>query len=600
MDMPRVRPDLACFVYALMTLALVSLAANAQPADYEFTALETTTGVPLSSFNSTYSRPTINNSGVVAYRVRVATFTFNLVLNDGSSTTIIDLNAAAGFGALFDPTGPVINDADAVAVAVTQFSPSQTTPGSILRIEPGDSVIILATTHGNGASGDFKSVQGLAMNNAGQVALLVVENSDQFAIALVDDSAQPVITVIDTQDITQRFNFSRPAINDAGVVAYKARVISSVDSVFTGDGNSAVLSALPLPSGVNCGVTSAHPDINNNGLIAGQHPNCLYVGFGGVVTDIIVDDTTSPFNSSIGRLGLNDRDQVVFEVSTNNASGLYFGDDPVNDKLIDVGDMLFGEVVSEVRFVGEGGFNNQGQVVFLASTVSDSNVTSSYLIRADLKDVPDIDVSPTAVNFGDVELGSVSPAIVTISNAGDADLTVNTISLQSGADYAITIAPMLPAVIAANGDEDVTITFTPVSVGVRPTDTLKITSDDPDEALVSVPLDGTGVPVTIPPSEQIADILTVIEDGLTDGDIKPEGEGKSGSGRLGAFINMIGAAGDLVTGGQIAEACQQLLDAYRKTDGLSGRGEPPDFISGPDAQVVAGLIQDLRTDLGCP
>ena len=63
--------------------------------------------------------------------------------------------------------------------------------------------------------------------------------------------------------------------------------------------------------------------------------------------------------------------------------------------------------------------------------------------------------------------------------------------------------------------------------------------------------------------------------------------------------NMILAAGDLIADGLIADACQQLLDALKRTDGLTGRGNPPDFISGDDAALIASLIQDLRTDLGC-
>jgi len=114
-----------------------------------------------------------------------------------------------------------------------------------------------------------------------------------------------------------------------------------------------------------------------------------------------------------------------------------------------------------------------------------------------------------------------------------------------------------------------------------------------------VSLDGTGVLAGGPPSEQIAGILDAIETGISMGKILPAGNGRSGPGRLGAFINMIGVADDLIAGGDIAGACQQLLDAFRRTDGQSGKGEPPDFIAGDDASEVAGLIQQLRADLGC-
>ena len=67
--------------------------------------------------------------------------------------------------------------------------------------------------------------------------------------------------------------------------------------------------------------------------------------------------------------------------------------------------------------------------------------------------VPNINVAPAAVNFGDVGVGSGQSAFVTISNVGDADLTVSDIRLVSGgtSDFAITSAPALPAAIAAGG-----------------------------------------------------------------------------------------------------------------------------------------------------
>ena len=212
--------------------------------------------------------------------------------------------------------------------------------------------------------------------------------------------------------------------------------------------------------------------------------------------------------------------------------------------------------------------------------------------------VPDIAVAPLNFNFGNVEVGSTSSTIVTICNEGDVDLTVTSLSLQSGANYAFSSASGFPAVIPPGVTVDVMVTFTPMGEGAV-ADVLEINSDDPDESLVSVTLNGTGVAITDPPSQQIADIIMVIEDGIITGNITPEGPGNSGPGRLGALINMIGAADDLITDGLIAEACQQLLDAFKRTDGLSGRGNPPDFISGADAALVAELIQGLRTDLGC-
>ncbi|MBW2121929.1 MAG: hypothetical protein JRH07_08795, partial [Deltaproteobacteria bacterium] len=66
--------------------------------------------------------------------------------------------------------------------------------------------------------------------------------------------------------------------------------------------------------------------------------------------------------------------------------------------------------------------------------------------------------------------------------------------------------------------------------------------------------------------------------------------------RLRALRNMIESAGDLIEEGDIEEACGQLRDAYRKTD---GEPRPPDFVTGEAAGELAEMLQDLMEDLGC-
>jgi hypothetical protein len=59
---------------------------------------------------------------------------------------------------------------------------------------------------------------------------------------------------------------------------------------------------------------------------------------------------------------------------------------------------------------------------------------------------------------------------------------------------------------------------------------------------------------------------------------------------------MLEAAGDLIDAGRTAEACQQLQDAYQRTDGLP---RPPEFVAGPAASTLAQMILDLMAVLGC-
>ena len=65
---------------------------------------------------------------------------------------------------------------------------------------------------------------------------------------------------------------------------------------------------------------------------------------------------------------------------------------------------------------------------------------------------------------------------------------------------------------------------------------------------------------------------------------------------MNAFINMIEAAGDLIEDGLYDEACGQLGAALKKCD---GQATPPDFVTGDAVEVLKGMIEVLRTTLGC-
>lgn len=99
-----------------------------------------------------------------------------------------------------------------------------------------------------------------------------------------------------------------------------------------------------------------------------------------------------------------------------------------------------------------------------------------------------------------------------------------------------------------------------------------------------------------PPPTTVQDVLAFMAESVGDGSLYGDGQGKSASGRLKALKNMIEASGDLIEAGYIAEACDQLQDAYNRTDGYF---PPPDFAAGPAAVELADMILQLMTYLGC-
>ena len=98
------------------------------------------------------------------------------------------------------------------------------------------------------------------------------------------------------------------------------------------------------------------------------------------------------------------------------------------------------------------------------------------------------------------------------------------------------------------------------------------------------------------PLEQVDNTLRLIDYAVADGSLEGSGSGGSSDGRLGALVNMIENAGVLVDDGLITEACVQLLNASKRTDGLS---PPKDFVTGPAAVELEQLIQDMMESLDC-
>lgn len=112
---------------------------------------------------------------------------------------------------------------------------------------------------------------------------------------------------------------------------------------------------------------------------------------------------------------------------------------------------------------------------------------------------PDISVSPTALSFGDVAVGSTGQRVVTVQNEGDADLTVSSVSIDGGDAFTVgggadgfTLAP--------GGERRLTVSFSPTATGEQGA-TLTVQSDDADEGSVTVQLTGIG---TAPPAPQAA------------------------------------------------------------------------------------------------
>lgn len=197
-----------------------------------------------------------------------------------------------------------------------------------------------------------------------------------------------------------------------------------------------------------------------------------------------------------------------------------------------------------------------------------------------------LEVSPDTFDFGDVEVGTSVSTLVTVMNMGAAEEVLD-VAISGSADFAI--ASSVPATISPGSIVYIQITFSPSAEGYAAAD-LAV------NGLAVSSLGGMGVAYEPPPSATVADILAFFDSSVGDGTLVGSGPGKSADGRRNALRNMIEAAGDLIEDGAFEDACRQLLDAYKRCDGLPS---PPEFVSGPAASTLAGMILDLVACLGC-
>ena len=104
---------------------------------------------------------------------------------------------------------------------------------------------------------------------------------------------------------------------------------------------------------------------------------------------------------------------------------------------------------------------------------------------------PDIDLSAASHDFGDVLVGNSQPWTFTVSNVGLGALLISSI-VSGHPDFQITAPTSFPQIVGSGGNIDVTVQFAPSSEGLK-TGAVSILSNDPDEGIAVVSVQGNGV-----------------------------------------------------------------------------------------------------------
>jgi hypothetical protein len=214
--------------------------------------------------------------------------------------------------------------------------------------------------------------------------------------------------------------------------------------------------------------------------------------------DVYIGSTSSQ-TVTITNTGTADLDVTSIALGTGTSADFAITSGPGSTILVPGSN-----VAVEVTYSPSDGGTDSGTLVIASDDADEPVVTVSLSGNGVAVPVPEIDVTPLSVNYGDVYVGSTSADTVTISNIGSADLEVTDISLTGSADFVIIVAPLTPAIIIPGASVEIEITYSPTDTGFD-SGTLVIESDDADEPVTSVSLSGDGIPATIPQPELCPD-----------------------------------------------------------------------------------------------
>lgn len=326
------------------------------------TALAGGAGLPVSAFvniaDSTtgelnsFSDAAVNNMGTVAFTAQIpaggrGVYTGSISTPTNNFGSIIVVGSKDSIGQ------PAINNAGLVAVKV-----SFDIDGHRLIVGAGGSFDIIADNTGPAL------IMGneIGINDSGDV---VFSGSPSFGSANqaihIGNNSTPTNTLTTIATLGDGFtSVIMPDINTGGTVCFTGR--SSIDlswRLYTaGAGNS-------ITSVVGSGTLPFRGVINDSDATVfystASGTSGLYINdASGTYPFVTIGGEFTAFSD---RPAINNMGVVAFTGTTSAGVGLYIGPDPVEDRLIGVGDALFGSTINSLELARHG-LNDAGQLAF--------------------------------------------------------------------------------------------------------------------------------------------------------------------------------------------------------------------------------------------
>src|SRR5690606_27385849 len=116
----------------------------------------------------------------------------------------------------------------------------------------------------------------------------------------------------------------------------------------------------------------------------------------------------------------------------------------------------------------------------------------ALLTRTDTSDEPNIDASPSPLDFGAVVLGEQATRALRLRNTGSQPLTVTDIDLTGNAAFSLVAPPATPFTLGPGQERSLNVRLAPTALGSQAA-ALAVASNDTDTPTLTVPVSGTGV-----------------------------------------------------------------------------------------------------------
>jgi sugar lactone lactonase YvrE len=450
-------------------------------------------GGPATSASLYYPRnPALDGNGNVFFvdaqndRIR------EVSASDGTITTVVGTGIPCPVGT--DPCGD-----GGLAINAALFMPRTVTTessGNLLVADDGDSRI----REVNGSTGIITTIVGsgnLCMtpfSSCGDGGPALSANLNDARAAVLDAAGN--LYFVDTQDNRVREVDTTGTITTiAGGGPDGTAPIGCFAGTYTGDGGPAVDSTLNCPAGLDI-------DANGNLYVSDTDNNVIRkidTGTPRMITTIA--GTGTPGHTGDGGLATNANLNSPLRISTNGAGNLFISDSGNN--VIRRVDGITGIITT---FAGNGNFAfaGDGGPALSASFTTPDGVVVNDLGNMYVGDLfnnrirlvllsPNITLSSTTAAFANQAVNVSATLPVTLTNSGDAPLTISSIAITPGAfSISSNPCPLAPSTLAVGAKCAVDIGFEPTEF-IAYTGTITITDNGPTAgSMQNIDLSGMG------------------------------------------------------------------------------------------------------------